>query len=56
MSEVSERLEEAITNIESFFWDDKEESGKKLFKQFAKSHESLFKKANISNSSENSFE
>jgi len=52
----SEQLEEAIINIESFFWDDKEESGKKLFKQFAKSHEALFKKANITDSTENKFE
>ena len=58
MSEASERLEEAIHNIEIFFWDDNEneESGKKLFKHFAKTHESLFKKANISNSTENKFE
>ena len=58
MSEVSERLEEAIQNIETFFWDDNEneESGKKLFKQFAKTHENLFKKANISTSTENKFE
>jgi len=56
MSEVSERLEEAISNIESYFWDDNEDSGKKLFKLFAKSHEDLFKKAKLSESTEHKFE
>ena len=43
---MSEKLDEAIKNIEIFFWNNEEqESGKKLFKQFAKTHETLFKKA-----------
>ena len=49
-------LEDTISSLEEYFFGEGPNNGENLFINFAKNNKERFKKANISNSTENNFE